>query len=199
MRKVVGISDANGSKGYASKRDLFDKLGTGLRPSKADDKWHMGHMWLFWEKGAGPHPPYRGYYPDGSDLPKRIWDNPSQLRRYLINNSVKGVYRVDKSACEIMEADPDQHTHREKTWSIDKIQKYLIETLCHIPTGVTEVEFGRYSCNEELTDCHNCSSWALWVINQVDENLVKCDRPKRLQQVERSIWGDHLNPSEKGD
>lgn len=174
--------------------------GAGLQPSDADADWHMGHMWLFWTAPSDSHPPFRGYYPDGSDIPREVWDNPKKLRPFLMKNAVQGIYKVDRSAQSLMEElDAGQRSHRQRTWAIGPAQKFKLESICRLPRTVIQVASGKYSCNDDLTDCHNCSSWAIEVLCRTmdDDKFIVCTSPKRLKRVEAAIWGDNLFPLAK--
>lgn len=46
----------------------------------------------------------------------------------------------------------------------------------------------RHSWKEDLKSSHNCSSWAIEVVNYVmGEEFVKCDRPKQLKYVQLAL------------
>ena len=149
----------------------------------------MGHMWVYWTNAEGPHPPYRGFYPDITDIPPE-YEDPKTWPRFFAKHSVRGECRVDIYAMELTEQSREKL--RDKKWTIDHEKKDRLERICFIPEDRISIHKGRYSWNKRRADWDNCSSWAIKIVNQVmdDANFIICNRPKRLQHVVRAIWGE---------
>jgi len=164
-------------------------IGTAVKPSRNDDEWHLGHMWLFWNESQQGSLDSRGYYPDVSVVPDAYLTN-NGLRRYLITNRVPGCYMRDSVEMNNLDQRCLSGEVRQKVWAQTGTAIDRLEAKCPIPLGEKIVQQGDYSCNEDFSDTENCCSWAISVINYATQQvLIRCDRPKRLGRVEEAIWG----------
>src|SRR5256885_1545378 len=75
------------------------EVGTGLQPSRDDNVYHMGHMWLRWINPYNGETAHRGYWPVLDDLPPELADD--EARTYLCTNAVRGLYKVDTTGREL--------------------------------------------------------------------------------------------------
>ncbi len=160
-------------------------VSIGLLPSRHDADDRMGHVWLFWLGTEGPLQSIRGFWPDPDDIP----EDAGPLREFFYVHSVGGLIRVDYRAAEFMRRYQSQFRHM--TWTISDSERLLLDFLCFVPPRRDSTPFGRYSCNEDRADWHNCSSWAKSVLDALAgiNAFFSCDRPKRLRYVQHEIWG----------
>ncbi|MBF0608661.1 MAG: hypothetical protein SFH39_03295 [Candidatus Magnetobacterium sp. LHC-1] len=140
--------------------DELSIVGVGLLPSRNDTKRHMGHMWLRWYDDKEGKFQYRGYYPVVADIPPDIAD--SELRKYFCNKGVKvrGCYMDDIEARESEES-MNKHQYLVKCWDILGEQYDMVLQDCFLLEDEIFVVSGFYSCDEDIDDADNCSSWAI--------------------------------------
>jgi hypothetical protein len=165
-------------------------LVVAVLPSRIGARNDPGHAWLEWSPGEGPHPPYRGYWPDldDPDLPDDCVPGSRELHRWLRTHSVRGLRRVDFTAIEWRARHGAQLVELRTPLTLE--ERVRLEQRCWIPPDTYAVREGRYSWEEEREDCDNCSSWALKVARQVaGDRIPLCDRPNKLWAVIAAISG----------
>lgn len=169
------------------------RLGIGLLPPKYDEIIGLGHMWLYWQSPEKEeHPPYRGYHPVRECLPQELdYENRHQWFRAIIklfaHSFVPGQYVVDKNAMDYMETLADKILIKE--WPINQEQLTHLRKRCFIPKHRESVIEGYYSWNKRFSQCDNCSSWVIKIVNHVmgNPNFLNSSLPKRLSIVEE-LW-----------
>lgn len=158
-----------------------DGIAFGLLPSRYDEDDNMGHVWLFWLGTESPLQSFRGFWPDPDDpIPPEYVANK---RQFFYENSVRGLIRVDYRAMELMRRFGPQCRH--VSWSLQPAERLLLDFHGFVPARKDHRVFGRYSCNEDRLEWHNCSSWAKWVLDTIggENSFFSCSRPKRLTGV----------------
>jgi len=174
---------------YALKAKLYVAfLGIGLLPPRYDEEIGFGHMWLYWKSPEKEeNPPYRGYYPSIEKIPAEYRDY-SKWPRFFARQCIQGEHWIDYRAIRYTKRLSGKILSKE--WPITKEQLTLLRKRCFIPIGQDYKPEGYYSWNKRRSDWHNCSSWAISIINYVMEepNFLVCSSPKRLSIVEQEIW-----------
>lgn len=181
------------------------EAGVGLLPSRVvpDPDMEYGHMWIFWDV-ADPEPlPYRGFWPDLTEVPPEIDINDKEaLTTFIRQFSVTGLLFIDESAYDV-------HRGKRKAacydafWTLSAEEQRRLHTRFYvkhfIPTGEKKIRRGRYSWNRSRRDWDNCSSWAIKLVSRVvgDCAFLRCRKPKDLSVVTRDIWGDSAPPVTK--
>lgn len=164
------------------------RLGIGLLPLRHDQEINFGHMWLYWKSSEKEeNPPYRGYYPSIEKIPSEYRDY-RKWQRFFAHRCVQGECWIDYRAIRITTSFPAKIISKE--WLITKEQLTLLRKRCFIPSGQDYKPEGYYSWNKRHPDWHNCSSWAISIINYVmnEPNFLFCSSPKRLDIVEQELW-----------
>ena len=173
-------------------------VGVGLQPSRDDDIYHLGHMWIRWPNPFTGELSHRGYWPVLDDLPIGLSNH--DMRNYLCKNAVRGMYKIDTAGRNIENANID---HRRQHWEFSERAFYRLAMIhCNLPDGVGFRLTGKYSCSENIDDTDNCSSWAITALRAAMENpnFINCQRIKRLRFVEKAIWGSNeYSPQEDAD
>lgn len=168
-------------------KEVVTKLGIGLIPTRTRRRLNPGHVWIFWDKTEyDTHQPYRGFWPDLSKLPVE----PRKRRELYRSTGVPAVIIEDLEFRIQMERPALREKMTIVQWSINFEQFKRLQEVVKISEGKQEVhpEKCLYSWNEELQNTHNCSSWAIEIINYVmGEEFIKCDYPKQLKYVKSAL------------
>jgi hypothetical protein len=183
-------ADSGSGPARSSRSDQFG-VAFVLLDRAHDESYHVGHVWLEWHSDREGQRAFRGYYPDLSKIDADIrstLENVGGWFRFFPTNALPGRFERDIHAQELRERGTQVY---EKGWPIEDEERSRLERRCFIPPGRDHVPEGLYSWNETKPEEHNCSSWAVSVVNHTkgDEQFIGCTRPKRLKHVRQVVWG----------
>ena len=146
-------------------------------------------MWLYWTRTeADYYPPYRGFYPD-IDVDYGKYKSDSQARREIITllkGCLPGRYEVDRRALVWSIELANDIINVE--WYITKEQLKKLQERCYLPPGMEKRCCGYYSLDKNKSGADTCSSWVVYVVNDVlGKEVIICDEPKRLKSVKDAL------------
>lgn len=151
------------------------KIGAYLAPSKLRGPYDPGHMSIWWENNGAIS--YRGFWPDTLALPANIIDKPVLRAKFFRLNSVPG---------EIVD---------DAFFIRDLLDQYAKHILCvtwdasagnilQVSLAASPRPFATYSFKPSaFPNCHNCVTWAAWVINEVLGEVLKTDPDGRIARM----------------
>jgi hypothetical protein len=158
--------------------------------SRATTPTHPGHAWLFWPRSRrDEHPPYRGYYPLLSEVPRDVIPQGALERgdfgwmTWFFENRVPGVRMVDFAAVDI------EHTVSgvfcDKAIDLSLEQRLSLEYRCSIPKNESYVEEGMYCFNQDAAGLDNCVSWAVKRCRDAAEDaaVLPLPNPARIKKI----------------
>lgn len=169
-----------------------DGLAFVLLDRTQDESYHVGHVWLEWTSTVERQRAFRGFYPDFSkisdELRAKLQSSTDEWFKFFPRNAVPGRFERDIYAQELRERKTQVLT---KTYAIKDTERSRLDGRCFIPPGRDHVPEGFYSWNEKSPEEHNCSSWAIFIVNHAkgDQQFIACARPKRLKFVKEAVWG----------
>ena len=168
--------------------EALSDVSLGLLPSNYDQDDRMGHVWLLWCARQTYLQEFRGYWPHPEDY---AHIPAGERRKYFYENSARGLIMVDYRAKEFMRR-YGRDTCRFASWLLTDDEKIFLEFLCWIPPQTDSREDGRYSCNLNRNDWHNCSSWVKSVFDRIGgaDSFFTCKQPKRLKYIQLVLWGE---------
>jgi len=159
-----------------------------------DDSYHVGHVWVEWNSTVEGERAFRGFYPDFSKISDSLrakLESTDEWFKFFPLNAVPGRFERDIHAKELRE----RKTHvLVKDYELRDEERSRLDGRWFIPPGRDHVPEGLYSWNEDKPEEHNCSSWAIFVVNHAkdDPQFIVCVRPKRLKFVRQAIWGTQV-------
>lgn len=151
------------------------KIGAYLAPSRLRGPYDPGHMSIWWE--ANGVTSFRGFWPDIPSLPANIRERPESWPSFFRLNSVPG---------EIVDDD---------FFIRGLLEKHAKQILCvtwdasagnilQVSLATSPRPFATYSFKPSaFPNCHNCVTWAAWVINEVLGELLKTDPDGRISRM----------------
>lgn len=176
-------------KGVNKVGEIKTWLGIGLIPTRTRHRLNPGHVWLFWDKTPEDHhEPYRGFWPDLDKLP----EGAAERKKLYRTQSVPAVLVEDIDYERYMKNPVLRAEMTIVQWTItlEQFERLQEMVMMPVPADVPMMSHKKfsYSWNTSIEDSHNCSSWAIWVVNYVmGKEFIKCKYPRRLKYVKPAL------------